>query len=477
MFQLPIASSILPSQSIANTKRAWLVIGVWSAFLAFALLIRGGRFLIPLFPLGSVAVGLFLYLRTPALYIGYAWWLEFLGSLIRRMIDQQSGYITPGRWGTTSLLVAGLSLITLVKYLPKTYRQGGAPFLLSLLGVVYGVLVGMISGRIDLQFMIGALEWVIPVVFGFHLYVNWRHYPQYRQVMQQSFVWGALVMGGYGIFQYCIAPEWDRFYLNNLSATSFGNPFPFEIRVFSTQESPQDFGNLMMACLILLFGCQGSIRFPASAVGYLAFLLSAARSGWVGWAAAFLAFLPSLKLKLQVRLILTILLMGLMAVPLVTMEPFATPIQQRFESVSEGQNDTSLQERTAGYEALLSRALTELMGAGINRSPSNLPATGIGGADSGILPLFFSLGWFGALPYLTGIFLILYRLFTTPESRQDPFSVASRAIAVGVLAQVGLNMIFAGGMAIVLWGFLGISMAASRYYAHQKQLDYSIISQ
>jgi len=454
------------------TKQAWLIIGAWSVFLALCLLGRGGKLLVPLFPLGSVAVGLFLYFRTPVLYVGYVWWVYFLGSLVRRIIDQQSGYITPGRWGTTSLLVTSICLITLVKYLPKASRQGGMPFLLSLLAVVYGILVGLINGRPDLQFFIGAMGWFTPIVFSFHLFVNWQLYPQYRQVMQRTFVLGVLVMGGYGIFQYCTAPEWDRFYLNNLNASSFGNPFPFEIRVFGTQSSPQDFANTMMAGLILIFTSNQQLRFAASGAGYITFLLTAARSAWLGWVASLLAFLPSLSLKFQMRLILTLLLMALLVVPLATIEPFATPIQERLESLSAAQSgdDFSLQERTQGYEDLLAIALTEVVGSGIGGRGRALPASVIGGSDSGILPLLFTLGWAGTLPYLMGIVLIVYHLFQTKESRNDPFSSASRAIVFGSISQVWLNNIFAGDVAMILWSFLGIGMAASHYYSRQRRI-------
>lgn len=449
-----------------------MLIGIWSGFLALCLLARGGKILIPLFPLGSVAVGLFLYFRTPPLYVGYTWWLYFVGSLVRRMIDQQSGYVTPGRWGTTAILVASISLITLVKYFPQSYRRIGLPFVFPLLAVTYGCLIGFITGRLDLKFIIGAMGWIVPVVFSFHFVVNWRDYPQYRQAIQRAFVWGALVMGGYGILQYCIVPEWDRFYLNNLSATSFGKPFPFEIRVFSTQNSPQDFGVIMMASLILLLSSEGIVRLLASGPAYVAFLLSAARSSWLGWVAALLAYLPSLKLKFQVRLILSILLIALLVVPLATIEPFAEPIQQRIESLSEGGDDYSFQDRTEGYQDLLDIALTEFIGSGIGgRLSRRLPDSAIGGSDSGILPLLFTLGWFGALPYLAGIFLMLYRILTSKGNRQDPFSSAAQAIVIGILAQVWLNNIFAGEMAMVLWGFLGIGVAASQYHAHQENIQ------
>jgi len=163
------------------------------------------------------------------------------------------------------------------------------------------------------------------------------------------------------------------------------------------------------------------------------------------------------------------LLMALLVVPLATIEPFATPIQERLESLSEAQSgdDFSLQERQQGYEDLLAIALTEVVGSGIGGRGRDLPESAIGGSDSGILPLLFTLGWAGTLPYLMGIVLIVYHLFQTKESRNDPFSSASRAIVFGSISQVWLNNIFAGDVAMILWSFLGIGMAASQYYSNQ----------
>jgi hypothetical protein len=387
------------------------------------------------------------------------------------MIDQQSGFVTPGRWGTTSLLVTSICFITLVRYLPKVHRQGGLPFLLSLSAILYGFLIGCITGKPNLQFFISLLGWIAPAAFSFHLYVNWQNYPYYRPAIQRTFLWGVLVMGAYGIFQYCVAPDWDRFYLENLNANSFGDPFPFEIRVFSSQSSPQDFANVMMAGLLLILLNEGQLRFVASGAGYIAFLLSAARAGWLGWCAGLLAFLPSLNMRFQLRLILTISLLVLLVVPLVNMEPFAETIQQRVESLSNGENDFSVDERKQGYEVLLPFALTELVGSGIGgQGMRSLPTTDIGGSDGSVLPMLFTLGWFGTLPYIAGILLMLYQLYQTKESRSDPLSSASRAIVVGVLAQVGFNFIFAGDAGMVLWGFLGTGMAANRYYLSQRML-------
>ncbi|MCG8363360.1 MAG: O-antigen ligase domain-containing protein, partial [Pseudanabaenales cyanobacterium] len=65
-------------------------------FLALGFLIGAGRFLVLLFPLGSIVVGVFLYRRYPIFYVGFTWWLWFLGPLVRRLIDYQSGHLTYG---------------------------------------------------------------------------------------------------------------------------------------------------------------------------------------------------------------------------------------------------------------------------------------------------------------------------------------------------------------------------------------------
>lgn len=471
----PSLTQPLPTEQ-DYTKRAWTIICVWGIFITLCLLIRGGRLLAPLFPLGSVGVGLFLFYRTPSLYVGYTWWFCFIASAIRRIIDYQSGYVTPGRWGVTAMLVASISVITLFQSAPTAYRKNGFPFILSTIGVLYAFVMGALTKRVDLAYLVGFIEWLGPIAFGFYLFSHWQDYPKFRQVIERCFVWGVAVMGTYGIIQYCFVPGWDRFYVDVIKASSFGSPVPFQIRVFSTLGSPQAFGTVMMAGVLLLFGSQGSLRFPASGVGYLSFLLSAARSAWLGWAAGVITFFPFLKARLQMQFVLTILIMSILVVPIISLEPFAEAINQRLESLSNTSEDVSFQERTEGYGLLLNLALSEVIGQGLGTGGPR-PEIGrasivapIGGSDSGILPLLFSFGWIGTIPYVGGILLILLQLFQGKDGGGDSFSSAARAIALGTFAQVGLNNIFPDAFGLVLWGFLGIGLAAQKYYGHQRRL-------
>lgn len=451
-----------------SEKPAWRAIFGFSLSIGLLLLIGAGPILVPLFPLGSVVLGVFLYRRYPLFYNGFTWWMWFLGPLIRRMIDYKSGYLTFGPWTLTPMLVTFISCITLIKYLPRTYRSGGLPFLLAIGSLCYSFMTAVIQQDTSAA-VINFLGWSSPVIFAFHLFVNWRDYPSYRRNFQLIFMWGTLVMGLYGICQYLIAPEWDRFWLRHISNLTFGKPEPLGIRVCSTMNAPQTFANMMMAGLLLIFTNRGSQRFLGAGPGYLAFLLSRARSAWIGWFAGLIIFLLSLKSSLQMRLIITIMIGSFTIVPLTVIEPFSTVISSRIETLSGSpEEDFSYQQRAQGYSELFNVALSQFVGKGLGH---HIESDSIGSKDSGILSILFSLGWIGSIPYLGGLLMLLLRLGQAPEKKVDLFASCSFAIVLGVLLQVGLNMIFDGSMAMLIWGFLGISLAANKYHFSQRNLE------
>jgi hypothetical protein len=88
--------------------------------------------------------------------------------------------------------------------------------------------------------------------------------------------------------------------------------------------------------------------------------------------------------------------------------------------------------------------------------------------DSGVLDIFFTLGWFGAIPYVGGIVLIIFELFQSSEARFDPFASACRAIA---LCTIWLIFFFTSTLSffgLFFWAFSAMGMAAHKYYQHQR---------
>lgn len=461
----PSTLSTNSADEIRQSKYVWLLIGIYALFIGVFLLLGAGRLLVALFPLSSLLLAIFLYQRAPLFYVGFVWWLWFVGPVIRRLIDYQSGYLTPGPWTLAPLLVTSVCFATIIRQLPQAYKQGGLPFILCFAGVVYAFLNHLIRDAIDQGTGVILMDWLSPIAFGFHLLMHWRDYPAYRRIFQRTFVWGVLVMGAYGVWQFLVAPEWERFWLNNASVSSFGTPEPLGIRVSSSMDSPQTFAATMLAGLILLLSSSGVLRFPATGLGYLAFLLSQARAAWLGWVVAMLTLIPLLKPKLQMQLVITILIMSILVVPLTNMEPFASVINARIESLSQD-NDVSLDERSQGYSDLFDQAISEIPGRGLGFS-TNALNTDIGGNDGAILPVLFAFGWVGAIPYLGGILLLLVQLFQGQDQRSDAFSSAARAITLGTFAQIGFNHIL---VYIVFWSFLGMGLAANKFHSFEKTM-------
>lgn len=435
---------------------AWTAILSLSIFTTLCLLVKAGAVLRFVFPLGSFLVGLFLYRKYPLMYVSYTLWIWFLTAFVRRLVDFQSGWQDPNTILLAPFLVTFISVITLLRKLPKAHLNNGIPFVLSCSGIFYGLLIGIIKIS-PAAVIVPFLNWITPILFGFHLAVKWQEYPAYSKTIRRTFLWGILITGAYGVFQYVIAPEWDRSWLINSGLTSSGGqPEPYGMRVFSTMHSAGPFASVMLAGLLLLFSSQESLKFPASAVGYLSFLLTLVRSAWFGWGVGILGLLTGLKPKLQMRLVITVLVMTICVIPLATIEPFSNAISTRLESFSDIKSDVSYNDRRENYDINLSQALMETMGRGLGGSDKNI--------DSAILDTLFSLGWLGTIFYISGFISALIILFMGNEARSDLFASAARAICLSMTAMLIFSSQMLGLSGVILWGFLGMGIAANRYY-------------
>lgn len=454
-----------------RSLQAWIVILAF-AFLTIACYFIGATSLLRLiYPAGAFAVAIFLYLRHPILYIGFNWWIWFISAFVARLVDYRIGWDPTRQMLVAPYLVSFVSIATFIKYLPSAARQGGLPFILPALGVFYAFLVGLIYNA-PLPVARGLLDWLSPIIFAFHLFINWRDYPSYRQNMQRVFFWCVLLTGAYGVYQFVVAPEWDRYWLiESKLYTSSGSPEPFGMRVWSTMHSVGPYAAVLQAGLLLMFtGTQGALTFPASALGYLSFLLTQARSNWGGWVLGVIMIFISVKTRIQMRLIAIIVMMAICVVPLTTIEPISEVVAERMESFTNLEEDTSFRDRTGNYDRNLNLALTNGLGNGLGNIWKVNEKTGqmeVFVVDSGILDMFFTLGWFGALPYLGGLILLLYSVCTYSEARFDSFVSAARAIGISFCAQLIISSGMLSVMGMILWGFLAMAMAAHKYYKQQ----------
>ena len=450
-----------PFLAILNSREvAWGLIIIY--FLgAFTFSWLGlARFVNLLYPASAFVLGVFLYFRFPGLYLGFTWWVWFISPLVRRFVDFRSTFTDPSPVLVAPYLVTLMTFYTVIKYLPRTFRTEGLPYFISLSSIIFTLFLGLINhptAKVLEQFLALAL----PLTFGFHLYINWQHYPAYRDSFKRVFLWGVFIMGLYGVVQFCTAPEWDIQWLLNSDYQSGGRPQPFKLRVWSTLNSAGPFASVMMSGLLLMLDEVGKLRGPASLLGFLSFLLSQHRSSWLSWAFGFLNIAGASRPQKQIRLIISMGLLVLLVLGLAGLDQFSGIISDRFESFLSLEDDGSGLARQAEYAEFLVPALSQIVGYGLG---------GLG-HDSGILFFLLNFGWIGTVLYFGGLCLPIVRIYQSTYVRRDDFLIVSRAIVLCILIQMPTVIATQGPQGMILWSCVSLGLAAERYYSNHEKIE------
>jgi hypothetical protein len=453
-------------------KSSSLVPGAWAAILGFVVLTVGGLaahvngLLELLYPLAACAVGVLLYGRYPALYLGFTWWLWFLTPEVRRLVDYQEGWNADSPVMLAPYLVTALTLFTVLRHLPKLRLQLFFPFGLVLFALLCGYTVGVFNGVGLLAVTFDLLNWLVPVAFAFYLMVHWRSYPRHHQVIQRTFVWGVLFMGLYGLLQFLFLPAWDQYWMLNAPMASIGYPEPFQVRMFSTLNAPNPFAVVMMAGLLLLFSERGVLRWLAAGPGYAAFLLSLVRSAWGGWIVGVFFLLVRMRGLRRLRLLAAGVVFLVALLPFIALGPVTQIVNERVLTFGGLATDYSLNARISAYEQELPDAALDLFGEGLGSTgiASDLASAGVeqGGFDSGIINTFITLGLAGTIFYATGMAMLFASAFPSRKP-SGVFLVAAYSVAISMLTQLAFFDAQVGVAGMLLWGFLGLTLAGQKH--------------
>jgi hypothetical protein len=164
-----------------------------------------------------------------------------------------------------------------------------------------------------------------------------------------------------------------------------------------------------------------------------------------------------------------------------SVEPFSSVIIERFNTFSNLQNlseDGSGAGRLDQYKNATNILMTEFIGFGLGGESSlssivKFSGTNeaLSGYDNGIYGLLSNLGWIGTIPFIIGMVLILYLLFWKFSANHDVFALSARAIVFASLIRIPTSSIIISEFAWPLWLFIGLSMAAQKYYTHQKYIQ------
>ena len=430
------------------------------SFLVMSALFVGGKgaLLRMAIPAAASCIGLSLYFRRPATYVEFALWTWFLTPLLRRVVDWRVGFADHNLILVAPFLVSSVSILTLRQRSLTAARPSLTPFVLCGVAIGYGFLIGMAlhpSGEV----IYGLVDWLSPMLLGLHLYLRWEEFEANSAAVRRAALWGLLIMGAYGIFQFYRPPVWDTEWLTNLPGgvanSTFGRPEPQAIRVWSTLNAPGPFGNVVIALLFLLAPVQSKLKAPAIAAGLYSLLLSLVRTAWITGAIGmlYLAMISNRKLFLKVFIGMGAAVIGLM---LLVNSPLDIPIlQNRFKSLTDLKHDESLQDRTRLYEGLSGEVLSEPVGIGLN----NLDFYHGYPLDSGFIRMMLSLGWFGTITFSVGIVQLL--IFMGRGRQKNNVALAScTTITVIFILQLASGLTFVSSSGAMFWIAAGLGLAS-----------------
>ena len=407
---------------------------------------------------------IFLFARSRTIYIEFVFWLWFLSPLLRRLVDYKAGFVLTNPLLLASFLATSVSGYVLLTRMRMLNRTIALPFACALGGIFFGTVVGLTRYPV-MAVAQAVLNWIVPVLFAFFLYAERDRYQEYKKPIERSLLLSSLVVGAYGIYQFFVLPAWDKQWMIDLDAHTFGVPEAFHLRVFSTLNSPATCAAYMMTGLIMLFALKGKLKTLAAPAAFLTFLLTSSRSSWIGLLFGIGYLTLQLSSKARFRVIAGLLACVMLMVVATQLPVIDDVVSTRLRSFTDPAKDVSYNERVGGHILAFQRVLEEPMGEGMGSVDTDHATGGsdskIGPHDSTLLECLYALGFPGSLLYAVGLLAFCkHMLSCRNQQTAEPFAISMRAIVVALFSQMILNSILVGPFGFIAWTAIGMTLAA-----------------
>lgn len=414
--------------------------------------------------LGSPAVAicvaaLLLHRRGDPAYLEFVMWLWVLTPWLRRVVDEASGF------SEQSPLLLTAPLASLAALLPGLADRRHLPadvsraFLVALVALLYAFVGGVVRYG-PAPAALGLVTWLAPLSVGLWVATAPIDPRALHRVIARLTVLVSLVVGAYGVYQFFLLPAWDATWMRNVPLISIGRPEPYQVRVFSTLNSPATLGTFLGAFLVLLTAAKGRLRWAAAALGFACFGLSLVRTAWLGMAVAFIALLVSGQGRAVRNALLVI------AVPAVLLLSFGGPAQdavaERFnDTVEDGEEDSSFEDRLLFNQRVLPSAMGDVLGKGLGSSSAAVAlldddeqTEAFATLDSGVLETLISMGSVVGLAFLAVVVAATAGAWRRGR-HGSPLEQAAGVAVVALVAQLLLASVLIGATGAAFWVLIG----------------------
>lgn len=426
----------------------------------------GGRLANVAYVAVATLCGGVLYARKPAAYVSFTLWLWFLTPFVRRVLDMHHGWTPASPALLAPLTVALFSVITILRRPGELRGSMYAPYLLVLFALGYGFAVGVINAGV-IPATYALLTWLAPALFGLHVALNWRRYPEMATAVRTTFVWALPILAAYGVYQFARMPRWDALWMINADLKSIGAPRPFLARVFGTLNTPGPYAAFLCAGALILLPSRGRFRFLSIGIAMISLLLARTRAVWVAFIIGLAVQQIGQPLRKLPKYTITLLLVALISIPVASMPQFSRLIAPRLRSFTNLSEDNSFIKRYNFSEQAASSIVETAEGMGLGTTGGAIKLRGMQGVrslDNGFLEVFYIFGWPGGSMFFLGIAGLMFQFFRFRETRSDPFANAVRSTAIALVSILPIGDVFTGSTGTLLWMSVGFGIAAHAYH-------------
>lgn len=416
------------------------------------------------FPVVAVLVGFgLLRRRRGSEYLEFVLCLWLFTPELRRIVDWKSGWDPLSPVMLAAPVVSLMSLPAALTGARKVHRSVVGTFALMLTAIAYGFFVGVVKVGVAPS-LGGLLNWLAPLSLGCYVAFAGPDRAAARRTLERVAVWGALVLGAYGLVQFFVLPAWDVFWMENAPLRSLGRAEPREVRIFSTLNSPGPLATVLGCLLMLVPASRSFLRLPAVVLGLASFGLALVRSAWFGFVVALVLFISRSRAHgLRAALVVA----GAIVLVVSVGGPVQQAVSERLtQTVSSGQEDQSLGQRLEAYTTLLPAVARDVVGQGLGStgtatklSNSARELGSSGQIDGAGLEVLFAFGIGVGTAVLVSI--VSAALAVLRQSRRrGQLDKAMAGALLGLLVQLFFGNPLVSVSGVFFWLLLGLSARA-----------------
>ena len=417
----------------------------------------------PLFVAGSAGVGYLAWREGCGASIEAALSLYVFAPFLRRLVDLSAGFDPASTMLIGPVLAIALPAFDLRHLLVRRDRDDEAllPFLLVGLCITYGMMLSAFSGDFG-PLATSALKMYAPLLYGAWVLRAARHDPSAITAATRAFSVLAPVIGLYAIWQYVSPPDWDRYWMLNVSGTIsvLGRPEPYGVRVFSTMNSPASFGTYA-ACGVLLFGfCRrGWQALVLALLVAPGLLFTYYRTAWISLVLG-IGYCALFGRTRERSILIAVVIVAATALA-ATSADFGDAITERLGTLTGSLADDGSGKARLGQLFEIYR-LVDGFAFGLGFASLAAPFNGVDAADGEVVTAVIAMGIMVGTLYLAGLLWACVQALLRIRASRDPQIIVVGAVIVGMVAAIPLTSVTSGEIGLLLWTFVALATAQPR---------------